>query len=238
MNVYAHRGASKDYPENTLVAFRRAMELGAFGIELDVHLSKDGVPVVIHDATVDRTMIGSGAVADMTLEDLSELGGVQGGRIPTLEDVLQLVQSQCHVDIEVKAAAAAEMVIHATGRKPGLRWAMSSFDHDVLRFAHSVSPEIELWPLATTVDNTAIKTARELSAPVLALNEAGVTRHTVEALRAEGLGVWAWTVNDPERARILASWGVHGLCTDDPGAILAVARAAGAARADRRSGTG
>lgn len=219
MRVYAHRGASTECPENTLGAFRRALEVGAFGIELDVHLSKDRVAVVIHDDTVDRTTNGSGAVAEMTLAELNELEAAAGERIPTLGDVLDLIGSRCIVDIEVKAAAAAEVVLREAGRRNGLQWTMSSFDHDVLRFARSMSSVVELWPLVARVDCNALATARELRSPVLALNERSVTRPTVDKLKAEGIGVWAWTVNDPDRARTLASWNVHGICTDDPGAI-------------------
>ncbi len=219
MHVYAHRGASRERPENTLGAFRRALEVGAFGIELDVHLSKDGVAVVIHDDTVHRTTNGSGAVAELTLAELNELEGAAGERIPTLEDVLDLVGTRCAVDIEVKAAAAARVVLREARRRNGLRWAMSSFDHDVLRLARSMSSVVELWPLVTRVDSDVLATVRELRSSVLALNDRSVTRPTVDELKAEGIGVWTWTVNDPDRARTLASWNVHGICTDDPGAI-------------------
>ncbi len=219
MHVYAHRGAARERPENTLGAFRRALEVGAFGIELDVHLSKDGVAVVIHDDTVDRTTNGSGAVAELTLAELNELEGAAGERIPTLEDVLDLVGTRCAADIEVKAAAAARVVLREAGRRNGLRWAMSSFDHDVLRFARSMSSAVELWPLVTRVDSAVLATVRELRSSVLALNDRSVTQPTVDELKAEGIGIWAWTVNDPDRARTLASWNVDGICTDDPGAI-------------------
>ncbi len=135
--VYGHRGASAEFPENTLAAFRRALELGVAGIELDVHLSADGVPVVIHDETVDRTTNGEGAVAGLTVAHLRELDAGQGEYVPTLAEVLDLVGDRVHVDIEVKANAAGEAVLREV-RGRDTRWVISSFDWDVLRYVRSV----------------------------------------------------------------------------------------------------
>ncbi|HEY9089295.1 MAG TPA: glycerophosphodiester phosphodiesterase family protein, partial [Anaerolineaceae bacterium] len=106
--VLAHRGASAFAPENTLAAFRRAVELGAHGVELDAKLSADGHIVVIHDQTVDRTTNGSGKVRQKTLAELRELDAgskfrpaFAGETIPTLEEVLESVGRQCLVDVEL-----------------------------------------------------------------------------------------------------------------------------------------
>ncbi len=218
--IYAHRGASAVLPENTLPAFARAVELSAFGIELDVHLSRDGEPVVIHDETLDRTTDGSGAVADVDLVDLARLDAGGGARIPTLDEVLDLVGDALHVDIEVKAAASADAVIAAISRRPGLRVAISSFDHDVLRHVRRASPGIELWPLTVGASDDAVATAADLGSPCLALNDAFVNAAIVEYLRDRGLGAWVWTVNDVDRATELTRLGVAGICTDDPGALI------------------
>src|SRR5687768_11162146 len=106
--VYGHRGAAAEFPENSLAGFRRALELGIEGIELDVHLSKDGVPVIIHDETVDRTTNAEGAVADFTVEELRGLDAGDGEYVPTLAEVLDLVGDRLLVDIEIKANAAGE----------------------------------------------------------------------------------------------------------------------------------
>lgn len=108
----AHRGASDRYPENTLLAFEQALELGAEAVECDVHLSADGEVVVIHDPTVDRTTNGHGEVAAMTLEELRRLdAGIRrhprfaGQRIPTLSEVLELVRGRAQVFIELKGTS-------------------------------------------------------------------------------------------------------------------------------------
>ena len=220
-NVYAHRGASIEFPENTLPAFNRAVELGAYGIELDVHLSRDGFPVVIHDDTVDRTTNGTGAVADLDLAELRSLDAGNGAGIPTLSEVLDLVEAHLHVDIEVKAAEAADAVLAETNTRPNLRFAISSFNHDVLRHVRAVSSDIELWPLTIGATDDALKTAVDVGAPNIAIYDRFVNAEIVEFVRSQGQNCWVWTVNDPERALALVDLGVVGICTDDPAAVLA-----------------
>ena len=213
--IYAHRGASAEYPENTLAAFRRALELGVEGIELDVHLSSDGVPMVIHDATVDRTTNGSGAVAEMDREELQALDAGNGETIPTLGEVLDLVGNRLHIDIEIKANAAGEAVLREVDGRD-LRWLISSFDWDVLRHVRSRRSDVELWPLTVAASEEAIAVAREIGAPALAIWHKALDADVVAHLNAQGLGFWPWTVNDPDVAATLVEWGAIGICTDDP----------------------
>jgi len=218
--VYAHRGASAELPENTLSAFRRALELGVEGIELDVHLSKDGVPMVIHDATVDRTTNGAGAVADLTRAELQALDAGNGERVPTLGEVLDLVGDRLHVDTEIKANAAGEAVLREVEGRD-MRWLISSFDWDVLRYVRSRRDDVVLWPLTIGATEDAIAVAKEIGAPALAIWQKAVDADVVAHLREQGLGFWPWTVNDPELAGTLVGWGAIGICTDDPARIQA-----------------
>lgn len=216
--VYAHRGASAEFPENTMAAFRRALELGADGIELDVHLSRDGHPVVIHDETVDRTTNGTGAIAEMTLAALKTLDAGAGETIPTLGEVLDLVGDALHVDIEVKANAAGEAVLkELEGRSS--RWLISSFDWDVLRYVRTKSADAELWVLTIGATDEAIAAAKEVGSPALAILQKALDEDIVAHIKEQGLGFWPWTVNDPQRAELYACWGAIGICTDDPATI-------------------
>lgn len=217
-SVYAHRGASAEFPENTLAAFRRAMELGVDGMELDVHLSADGVPVVIHDETVDRTTDGAGAVVEMTVAELQGLNAGHGEKIPTLRQVFDLVGDSLHVDIEVKANEAGEAVLQELQSR-NIRWLISSFNWDVLRYVRSKNADAELWPLTTRATDEAIKVAQDLKAPALAILHKELDTDIVARIKDQGLDFWVWTVNDPERARMYADWGAIGICTDDPAAI-------------------
>ncbi len=218
-SIYGHRGAPAEYPENTLAGFRRAVELGVEGIELDVHLSKDGVPVVLHDETVDRTTNGSGAVADMTVEELQALDAGDGERIPTLAEVLDLVGDAVLVDIEVKANAAGSAVLEEIkGRDT--RWVISSFDWDVLRYVRSVDADAELWVLSTGATDEALATVDEVKASALALWQRAIDEDIAKMLVERSVPFWPWTVNDPEQAERLLEWGAFGICTDDPARLL------------------
>jgi glycerophosphoryl diester phosphodiesterase len=219
--VWGHRGAAAEFPENTLAGFRRALELGIEGIELDVHLSKDGVPVVIHDETVDRTTNGKGAVADLTAAELRELDAGDGEHVPTLAEVLDLVGDQLHVDIEVKANAAGEAVLEEVrGRET--RWLISSFDWDVLRYVRSVDEEAEIWVLALGATDDALETVEELGASALALWQRAIDEDIAQMLIEKSIPFWPWTVNDPEQARQLLEWGAFGICTDEPAKLQEV----------------
>ncbi len=218
-SVYGHRGAPAEHPENTLAGFRRALELGVEGIELDVHLSKDGVPVVLHDETVDRTTNGAGAVADMTVDELKALDAGEGERIPTLAEVLDLVGDAVLVDIEVKANAAGSAVLEEIkGRDT--RWVISSFDWDVLRYVRSVDAEAELWVLSTGATDEALATVDEVKASALALWQRAIDEDIAKMLVERSVPFWPWTVNDPEQAERLLEWGAFGICTDDPARLL------------------
>jgi glycerophosphoryl diester phosphodiesterase len=216
--VYGHRGASAEYPENTLAAFRRALELDIEGIELDVHLSADGVPVVIHDETVDRTTNGQGAVADLTVEQLRGLDAGNGEYVPTLAEVLDLVGDRLHVDIEVKANVAGEAVLQEM-RGRNTRWLISSFDWDVLRFVRSVDQDAELWVLTMGATDDALAVVDEVGASALAIWQGALDEDIAGFLNDKGVRFWPWTVNDVEQARRFVEWGAIGICTDDPARI-------------------
>jgi glycerophosphoryl diester phosphodiesterase len=148
MRVYAHRGASIEFPENTLMAFRRALELGAPGIELDIHLSKEGIPVVLHDESVDRTTNGTGNTDEMTLAEIQALDAGNGERIPTLREVFELVGDKAHFNLEIKTAVAAQAMLDLLEEFPQVRWATSCFDWAALDYVHAQRPDADCW-LAT-----------------------------------------------------------------------------------------
>lgn len=219
--LYAHRGASSEKPENTLAAFSRALELKTFGIELDVHLTRDGVLVVIHDESVNRTTNGTGLIAECTYAELRTLDAGNGEHIPTLQEVCDLVEGHTHLNIEVKANAAAEAVLREVSQRPSLHWAISSFDWDVLRFIRREDDRAELQPLTIGATEEALACAVEVGARQLNLYNAAVDEDIVGFLRERTLGAWIWTVNDPARAIDLVGWNVAGICTDDPALLQA-----------------
>jgi glycerophosphoryl diester phosphodiesterase len=214
----AHRGAPREHPENTLPAFARALELGADGIELDVHATRDGVVVVHHDpiprATPSDPRLARRPIADLTHDQLQRFAVARGVGIPTLADVLSLVGDQAVVYVELKGANIEREVL-AVLREHGSRCAVHSFDHAAIARVADVAPEMRRGLLFS----------RHPGDPAPALRAAGaldawpewplIDQLFVDRVHAIGGGVIAWTVNDPAAVRRLTTLGVDGLCTDD-----------------------
>jgi glycerophosphoryl diester phosphodiesterase len=224
IRVYAHRGASATFPENTLLAFRAALAAGVDGIELDVHATANGVPVVIHDRSAARTTDGGGYVDALSLAELQLLDAGQGERVPTLAEVLALVADAVHLDIEIKDPVAGPLVRDVLSGFPRARYAISSFDWDTLRDIRRHDARIELWPLAEEAGEEVLAIANELGSPLVALAAGAYTPRSAEALRRAGLGAMIWTVNDVGEALRVRDLGARALCTDDPVRVLAVLR--------------
>jgi glycerophosphoryl diester phosphodiesterase len=219
--IYAHRGSSALHPENTLRAFRHALTVGVGGIELDVHATVDGIPVVIHDRDVKRTTDGSGYVDEISLTSLRTFDAGDGERVPTLAEALELVGGACHLDIEIKRNRIERAILDVLAQHPETRWAISSFDWDTLRTVRRLDPEAELWPLGEQFDDELIAVAAELGSPAVALFAGAYTPESARKLRGAGLRVMVWTVNDVSEARRVGDLGAFALCTDDPERLLA-----------------
>lgn len=228
--VWAHRGASAEAPENTLAAFAAAEAAGADGIELDVHLSRDGVPVVIHDDTVDRTTSGRGAVVRLSLSELRRLDAgswfanrFAGEPVPTLEEVLHWAEGRLRLNLEVKEYAAGQAILELLPRYPHARILVSSFDHKLLAALRRVDPELPLGFLVETVFwRSALRRAVAAGAESLNPRSDLVSRPMVTACRRHGLAVYPWTVDAPERIAGLVRQGVDGVFTNDPSQVVAL----------------
>jgi glycerophosphoryl diester phosphodiesterase len=228
----AHRGASAAAPANTIAAFEKAVTLGADGIEFDVHLSADGVPVVIHDFAVDATTDGSGLVSEMPLAQLKQLDAgsrfdpaFTGERIPTLGEVLQAFGDRLLLNIELKSTSPRDngleraVVALVEERGLGKRVLFSSFNPFSLRRAKKIAPHI-LTGLLYAPD-LPLYLSRAWLAP-LAPHEARHPQHTMidarymDWARHHGYRVNAWTVDDPGEMRRLIDLKVDGIITNVP----------------------
>jgi len=221
MLIYAHRGASKEEPENTLAAFRRAMEVGADGIEFDVHASADGVPVVIHDRDLSRTTNGTGNVDEKTLAELEKLDAGNGQHIPTLKEVLDLTAGKIRLYIELKQPGIERQVLDVLGNYAEAIWLIGSFDLDILRAVRKLAREIELWVITVEASDAAFHAAGEVAATALSIRADMVSPEVMRRITDASLGIAVWTVNDVEQARLLRDFGVDALCTDVPADIIA-----------------
>jgi glycerophosphoryl diester phosphodiesterase len=218
--IYAHRGISAMHPENTLRAFRRALAIGVDGIELDVHPTADGIPVVIHDRDVGRTTDGAGYVDQIPLVQLKTFDAGDGERVPTLAEVLALVGDAAHLDIEIKGSDVERAVLDVLAQHPTVRWAISSFSWDTLRTVRRQDPVAELWPLAERAGDDLTAIADELAAPAVSLFTGAYTAQNALTLRSAGLRVMVWTVNDPQEAQRVKDLGAFALCSDDPQRLM------------------
>lgn len=237
MPFYAHRGVSAHLPENTLAAFARAIELGVAGIELDVQLSSDNVPVVIHDDTADRTTNGTGHITEFTATQLGLLDAGAGQFVPTLAQVLNLAAGKLRVNIELKDSNSAGPVAEVVAGVRDLDWFASSSDWDALAEMGRRAPGAKVYPLCvgtfekmqpllpTGVDKddfagrdlaAALEFALHNGAEGVSIWEAGLDREDIERIHGAGLQAWVWTINDPIRAQELLDMGADGICTDDP----------------------
>ncbi|WP_029010749.1 glycerophosphoryl diester phosphodiesterase [Azospirillum halopraeferens] len=234
--LIGHRGAKESAPENTLASVREAARQGAPWVEVDTMLTRDGVPVVIHDDTLDRTTSGRGAVADTDLADLRRLDAgawfdprFAGETVPTLQEVLDLVRDLGPgLNLEIKPSAGrnaetarAALAVLAAAPLPAGRLLVSSFEPECLEVAGRLAPDVPRGYLMdeTPADWAAI--ADRLGAATLNVDQRRQTADSVAAFRATGRPVLAYTVNDAARARTLFDWGVTGVFTDAPGRLAA-----------------
>jgi glycerophosphoryl diester phosphodiesterase len=224
--VFAHRGGSALAPENTLAAFDNGLRLGADGLELDVHLSHDGVVVVHHDRLLDRTTALRGPIAARTAEELGRAD------VPTLAAVLARYRdARIIVEMKVNTAALAAATVEVVRQADAVdRVCLGSFGLRVLRAARALAPAIATsgareevrwalyrswcrWPVSRVAYGG-------YQIPELAGRTRVVSPRFVEYAHDAGLGVQVWTVDTPEDARRLLGWGVDALITDRPDLIV------------------
>ena len=231
--VIAHRGASAAAPENTIAAFERAIADGADAIELDVHLSRDDHPVVIHDETLERTTDGSGSVRAHTMRELKRLDAgawrgpaFAGQRLQTLQEVLERFRGRTRFWIELKGGS--DLYPDIEERIVGLLEVynaidgslVQSFDLAALARLRAFSREIILGAL---LDRAPLDVAGDVPAAANAVCPSmqilGIPER--EAIRRSGRQCHVWTVNEPAQMDRLVDWSVDGIITDQPAVLRA-----------------
>lgn len=226
-----HRGAAGHMPENTVVSFEKALELGADAIEFDVALCRDGVPVIIHDDTLDRTTDSVGLVLDRASDEVRALdaGSWRGhpARVPTLEEVLEGFGGRTLLNLEIKESPRRIELVDVCARMvddSGLvgSTVFSSFDLQALRVLRAVLPEARIGVLCVAANlDKAMSCAAEVGAENLHPPCMLVTAGLVERARAQGLKVWTWTVNEPSDITRLCNLEIEGIFSDYPERVVA-----------------
>ena len=234
--VVAHRGGGKMAPENTIAALLCGLEYGFHAVEFDVMLARDGVPVVVHDTYLGRTIPGSGNVFDYDAAELVTMDAgswfaprFKGEPVPLYVQFADACRRHgIWMNVELKPAPGFEeetgrVVATLTQAMFGLQIAsddplqvplLSSFSMAALEAAQLAAPDI---PRALLLDDAPpdwLDQANKLNAVAIHINHKKLTRQLARAIRDAGLGLFCYTVNDPVRARELLDWGVDALCTD------------------------
>lgn len=244
--VTAHRGASLHAPENSLAAFRAALDAGTDYIELDVQRLRDGTLAVVHDGDLMRMAGDPRKVRDLVLADLQQIdigsrrgAGFAGERVPTLEQVIALVRGRARLNVELKynvrddglAAAVVELLRREDFADQVV---ITSLDHAGLRQVESLAPEIETGLIVTAAVGDVVHTDTDF----VSLNSAKATADLVRRARAAGKDVHVWTVNKPEVMLRMIERGVDNVITDDPGLLARIMRERAALSTPEKLGLG
>ncbi|MDD4931259.1 MAG: glycerophosphodiester phosphodiesterase family protein [Candidatus Colwellbacteria bacterium] len=221
MLIIGHRGGDNNIGENTLGSFEKAIELGADMIELDVHLTKDNHLVVLHDRKVDRTTDGKGLVSDKTLEEVRALNAGNGEKIPTLEEVIELIDRKVPINIELKALGSAEKVCEVIRLYVSKGWIyddflVSSFEHNELHHFSEICPEVKIGVLMGDIPLGYAEYVEKLGAYSANIALEAASPKFIEDAHQRGLKVFVWTVNDLEDITLMKKLGVDGIFTDFP----------------------
>jgi glycerophosphoryl diester phosphodiesterase len=207
--VIAHRGVSAEYAENTLPAFQAAIDMGCEGIELDVHISLEGAPVVVHDPEVKGK-----SVAQMTLAELADHD------IPSLREVLDLERGDSTLMVELKEGdnPIDELVSNAFDllkHDPG-NWVIGSLSPEIMDHLRGASPRL----VGIADSEHAIDQYLVWKLPLLAIDHTLATERCVDTILSSGAKCWVWTVDDSQQAQKLADLGVSGIITNNPRLLM------------------
>ena len=230
--IIGHRGASAYAPENTMPAFKLALEQGADGFELDTMLTADGIPIVIHDRSVDRTTNGTGNVEKITLAEIQALdaGGwfsrdFAGTNIPLLEEVLDTFKGQEMINIELKNSHSPnntlpDKVVELVEKVNGFDHILfSSFNYSGLQRIKKLHPEAKiglLFPPGIFPKLLALNTARSIKPECIHPHFSSCSMNFIQRQHDQSREVNAWTVNNKKLIEDLWARGIDGIITNDP----------------------
>ncbi|HLV38644.1 glycerophosphodiester phosphodiesterase [Xanthomarina sp.] len=217
-----HRGAKGYIAENTLESIQKALDIGVDGIEIDVHVCASGELVVFHDFTLDRMTNGTGEIKKVSLSELKQLKVNNEFLIPTLEEVLDVIDKKCFLNIELKGrhtAAKTCEVIQKHIREKAWSYSdfiVSSFQHFELEAVYKIDKNIPLGVLSKASMTEATEFAKTIKAAAIHPNYALLTSENIKLAQSNGYKVYTWTVNDEQTIKRMKSYGVDGIISDVP----------------------
>lgn len=236
VKIIAHRGFSGNYPENTEIAFVKALSLNVDTIEFDVHLSRDKELIVIHDPTVDRTSDGSGRIEHMTLAEIKALDAgswfkkeFQEQRFLTLPETLNLIDAKVRLNIHIKTykqdrEKIVSLTIRELKQQKLFRQAYIASDQDSVTLAKGIDPCVEICNLTTEPQDTYISRSLSIGCRILQPTNTQTDLQFVKEAHRRKMEVNAFYANDADEMHRLIECGVDGILTDYPDLLLAVRR--------------
>ncbi len=227
--IIGHKGASKNAPENTLKAFQKAIDLKADYIEFDIHLSKDGEIVIMHDVDTYRITGHEGLIKEMSLEELKALDAGEGEKIPTLKELIEISRGKIGLQVEIKVRGLEKQLVSLLKKNELIQSSIiSCFNHTKLVKIQRIEPKLKLgaiepvilgreitWEDRKKIVNKAVNKGFYAIHPEYNL----VNQELIEHAHDNNLKVNAWTVNDVEMMKEFINWGIDGIITDDVEAL-------------------
>ena len=221
MLVSGHRGAAGLCPENTLKSIQCALDIGVDFVEIDVHRTRDGEVVVMHDESVDRTTNGTGTIRSFGLDEIRKLDAGEGEVVPTLREVLELVKGRARLLCEIKtggSAEAAAICVHDADMVGEMTFI--SFNLDVLRYLRRTEPKIEIGVLLWHPTESDIAIAQLTGATWIDIYYRRLSLHMVDLITAAGMSIRTYTPNETHEFQVLQDMGVHAITTDRPDRLI------------------
>ena len=233
--IFAHRGFSSKHPENTMPAFQAAVDIGAHGIETDVHFTSDGKVVITHDEMLERTTGAKGYVFASTYDDLTKLNfsrpmpGYAPTKIPLLSELLELLKNtDMHLNIELKNSVVEykglEQAVIEMAKQYGMleRVILSSFNHDSMLLAKEIQPDVQTGLLYSCIIHNAAAYAKSIKADALHSLFWTVKEDLLADCAANGIKLRTWTVDSPEYIKKMLDAKVDAVITNCPDTALSL----------------
>lgn len=218
MFIIGHRGARAVQPENTRSALKEGMKCADF-VEIDIRLTKDGIPVLLHDATLDRTTDGAGPVSERTLREVQMLDAGDGYPVPTLEEACALCLPSCGIVAEIKDVGSEEAVCRAFQEyDPGFFWIVS-FHPESISTVKRLLPRVKTGLICSTDCADPFAPVQAAGADAIVPRADTALREVTAEAHRRGFAVIVWTLNTPEAYRRAAACNADGWVTDDPCAL-------------------
>ena len=221
MKVFAHRGASGDFPENTKSAILEALKVGVDGIEVDIQSSLDDY-MLIHDSWLDRTTSGKGRVSNFTAHELSKLDAGNGEKIPTLQQLFDWNNNKSLLNIELKHAFELERFVAQLERNieankiSKANILVSSFDHHQLQWLKSKLPWLKIGALTSSIPINYAKFASDLNAYSVHADKTFINKAFADDAKKRGLKIYAYTVDREQDIALMIEYGIDGIFTNYP----------------------